>query len=100
MKCFVTGVMRRAGRANKGQGNPYDFSQVHLLNQITERSNEYSQTTGTGFEAATIDCTSEAVESFKKANLQLPAWLELNVENEMRNGRVIPVVTGLAKVAA
>ena len=96
MKLQLVGVRRITGKSFKRDpnGREYDMCAVLSLQPIEPRSGDNYQLVGHGYEVVEVECSPEAVASFK--NLKFPATVEVVTETDFRGGRIVQIVTGVA----
>lgn len=66
MKVVFMGISQRSGISNKGQGNPYEMSKIHLATPIEAINAQHMTATGLGYQERQLDIDPLCVELFQQ----------------------------------
>ncbi len=66
MKVVFMGISQRSGISNKGQGNPYEMSKIHLAMPIDEINTPHMTATGVGYQERQLDIDPLCIPQFQK----------------------------------
>jgi len=66
MKVVFMGISQRSGVSNKGQGNPYEMSKIHLAMPIDEISTPHMTASGIGYQERQLDIDPLCISQFQQ----------------------------------
>jgi len=96
MQTIVIGFSRMAGIGKESKAK-YDMIRALVLSPIQDFHKDNFSRTGVGFEVLEVEATLAAMDSF--AGSKFPLQCVLEIEQQVRGGKLVAVVTGQKKAA-